>query len=581
MTWWVWPVAPAAVREPVLGALRRGEASWALVRAFWQKAGRLDTQLAGQMAQALFGTDPRCVAPERLTPEGDLSERSWQQKDYAAALEREVARAEGTDVESARRRRQAAYAGRGTSMRVEDVGTAAITFSGPLTTAVAIYQRIDAAARKARKGGDDRTLAQLRADICAALLLHGRVDLPDVDVAELITPEDIQALAAVMNATPAVALQVVVPWDALLGEAVCPSCRRGVVPGQASTGGGGGATDGAGPGSSPRRCGPVAELLGWHPAFLSREHVRELALQPGTVFHRLLVSPADGRCVERTIKAYRPDVQMRRQIWAADVYSRGPGSRTPMGACELDHEVEWQDGGHTSEVNLNGENKREHWLKSKKLWRTVMTPRRDVTWTTLLGQVVGTRCHDYRQYLDALNDVCARRTHQDAAASGDAEGTEEGGVLVEQSEEERDRCDLAHRRDLADQVLYAAIVHRRPGESARSEDDLPEAEDCVIDLAGWAWITHRGKDGTVRNGGPRDQPTPEELLGMPTAPPPRHRASGERHDGGTARGPEQADPGSSEQADTGSSAQAESGSASGGDDQPWATRMRRDDPPPF
>lgn len=558
--------APGALREPVLGALRRGEATWALVRTFWQKAGRLAPDLAVEVAQALFGTDSRCAAVERLTPAGELSGGAWQQVHYAAALEREVCRAQGTDAETARRRRQEAYAARGTSMRVQEDGTAAVTFSGPLTTCVAVYQRIDAAARKARKNGDERTLAQLRADICAALLLHGRVDLPEVDVDELVTPEDLAALSTVMNATPAVALQVVVPWDVLLGAAVCNSCRRTVVSGPGSSAEADARTAPSGPPGG--RCGPVGELLGAHPAFLSPEHVRELALTPGTVIHRLLVDPADGRCVERTIKAYRPDAQMRRQIWAADVYSRGPGSRTPMGACELDHEIEWQDGGQTCEQNLNAKNKLEHWRKTTKLWRTVMTPRRDVTWTSLLGQVVGTRCHDYRQYLPALNGVCAWRGDGGAGDAGAGDHDAGDDVLREQSAAERERSDLLHRRDLAGQVLYAAIVHRRPGEPVRCEDDLPEAEDSVIDLAGWAWVTHEGPDGSRRSGGPPQHPTAEELLGLSMTP------SGMSSASGGSSAPE---------CSTGDTPAAGARTVDSASEsaQSWASRMRRDEPPPF
>src|SRR5690606_25392376 len=52
--------------------------------------------------------------------------------------------------------------------------------------------------------------------------------------------------------------------------------------------------------------GTVAELLGLHPAFLTPGQARELALAPGTTMHRILVDPADGRCIERTIASYRP-----------------------------------------------------------------------------------------------------------------------------------------------------------------------------------------------------------------------------------------------------------------------------------
>src|SRR5690606_8700108 len=110
--------------------------------------------------------------------------------------------------------------------------------------------------------------------------------------------------------------------------------------------------------------------------------------------------PADGRLIERTIKSYRPDADMRRQVRAADVMSRMPGSRRQAPWCDIDHEHPWAQDGPTSEANLNLKDRRPHSFKTKGWWRTTMAPNRDITWTTLLGQSQTTRAHDYRQYLD-------------------------------------------------------------------------------------------------------------------------------------------------------------------------------------
>ena len=122
----------------------------------------------------------------------------------------------------------------------------------------------------------------------------------------LVTPQQADRIAQIITARPAVHLQVVVPWDVLAGTPAC------------------------GPHQS------TAEILGRHPAFLTPGHARELGLTPGTTLSRLLIDPADGRLIERSIASYRPDAAMRRQIIAADVTSRSPGSRTPATSCEID-----------------------------------------------------------------------------------------------------------------------------------------------------------------------------------------------------------------------------------------------------
>ncbi|WP_143780820.1 HNH endonuclease signature motif containing protein [Ornithinimicrobium sp. CNJ-824] len=474
--------APDGIGAPVLEALRRGEVPWHLVRRFWTKAGSLPVEDVTTIAAVLFGSDVTCAAPERLDPDGQLHGRAWAVKEFYAALDREVVRAKGKDERSARAARDEAVAARDAWLRVHDDGTATLGVRTALISGVGVFARVDRMARALRGAGEERSLAQLRSDLCASLLLHGTVEVPEV-VDELVTPQDLDGLAAVTTATPPVNLQVVVPWDCLTGTVACPRCahtgRSTGRPGLEHPHGLSGlvgtrdeAGDGrtglgpftlADPGWPPlpdwlaRRCGDqsarlpsagpptppgasppspdaphsplstdappsldaplsldasapaavpqggpvvgqaplpgvawsgtVAELLGLHPAFLTPGQARDLALAPGTTMHRILVDPADGRCIERTIASYRPDADMRRQIVAADVYGRGPGERTPPPRWQIDHEHEYQDGGPTAETNLNGKGVFFHAVKTARLWSSVMNQRRDLTWTTLLRQV--------------------------------------------------------------------------------------------------------------------------------------------------------------------------------------------------
>ncbi|WP_431473789.1 HNH endonuclease signature motif containing protein [Ornithinimicrobium sp. W1665] len=247
---------------------------------------------------------------------------------------------------------------------------------------------------------------------------------------------------------------------------------------------------------------------------------------------------------------------MRRQVAAADVYGRGPGERTPPQRWQLDHEHEHQDGGPTAETNLNGKGVFFHAVKTARLWSSAMNQRRDLTWTTLLRQVVTTRGHDYRQYLTRLDTLAAdpRASTQGPNATGNDDTTVADRAA---DVEDRDTASaMADRADLANRLLYAAIVHRHAGAPARATDDLVDAEAYDLRLAGWASIDPRL--ALARDGRHADLkgPTPEQLLGMDTTA------------AKTPDTPRTQDPRASRPATQGHT-------------DGWATRPAPDDPPPF
>lgn len=524
--------APAPVRDPAVSSMARGESTWGLVRAFWDRCGRLPADRAELIAESLFGDDASSAAVERLDADGDLRDTPWQQEDYDAALEREATRLEGADVQAERERRRLARAARRSWLTVHPEGTATLSITGALTTMAAIHSRIEHAARALRKGGDERTLDQLRSDIPCALLLHGVLPLPVPDDPDDLTVTDIDAIERITNAAPLVSLQVIVPVTALTGggcvdgELMSDGGQVNSAPDATYVGGetpdergrqgsrpslleveasddlldepahrpsgdhAGDARAGAesscgradGPGRYGR--GEVGYVLGRHPAYVSPGEVRELALLPGTTLSRLLVDPADGRLVERTIARYRPDADMRRQVMAADVHARAPGCRIPAARCELDHVTPYgPEGGPTAEPNLATLNIRAHQLKTAQTWSVSINDRRDLAWCTLLGQTATTRAHDYRQYLDrklssadgGTGETGTSRSGQ--ACGGTAEtgsgrpgqacgGTGETGRAAAE-ENARDSSGgtpptWEQRQDLACQALYAALVHRGP-----------------------------------------------------------------------------------------------------------------------
>ncbi|WP_151524404.1 HNH endonuclease signature motif containing protein [Serinicoccus kebangsaanensis] len=491
--------APVDVRAPVLAALDTGEITWGMVRDFWRRCAGLTSDDAALVAESLFGTDPATAAPERLTPDDALRGTPWPAADYKAALEREAVRAEGVDVQAERERRRAAYQSRRASMVVEDDGTATLTVTGPLIAMVAAHTRIERAARLLRKQGDTRTLDQLRADIASALLVHGDLPLPgarpapatgtpatnndaatnadaaaaetDADATlawrELQTP-DLEHIARVVTGMPTVQLQVIVPWDALTGTPACVHTHDRTARGAIDP--------------PPRR--DVAQLLGHHSAYLTPGHLRELALLPGTTVTRLLTDPADGRLIERTQATYRPDADMRRQVLAADVHSRAPGTRHPASGCELDHVIPWAGapdpaggpptGGPTAETNLVALDKRHHQLKTLGLATASINQLRDLTWTTLLGHTTTTRSHDHRQYTRPQPDAAPRPgTPPDRGAPAAAQAP----------------LDPATQRDLINHALYAALSDRGPDAFLTDEDDHPGTGDHGGPLSRWMFIT--------------------------------------------------------------------------------------------
>ena len=371
-------------------------------------------------------------------------------------------------------------------------------------------------------------------------------------------------LAAVLAAQGPVALQVIVPVTDLLpppsddltrpSDDLLPEPREGagarsaqdeLRPGQRA-----GARDASArrEPAAPRRDG-VGELVGRAPAFLHAAAVRRLALTPGTTIHRLLSDPADGRCVERTIRGYHPDADMRRQVIAADVYSRAPGSRVPAASADLDHVTSWvhpqslypdlpddapppwsTGTGVTAETNLQALDRGTHLLKTAGQWTAAIGTGRDVTWTTLLGQVITTRPHDYRQYLSA--DAAAHLPAADLGLLEDADQlcaelhsdvTAAGGYDAWLSSHD----DPAEARARANRTLYAVLLSRGPQALlAHPEDGDP------LDTTHDGWL---GVPSATRAVMSAARSRPPRGSAAQSAPPPRE-AGGSLRSGWTGAG---------------------------------------------
>ena len=237
----------------------------------------------------------------------------------------------------------------------------------------------------------------------------------------------------------------------------------------------------------------MGELLGSFGTFVSPEQVRALALAPGTTMARLLVDPADGRCVERSITMYRMDAAMRAQLLAADVTCRAPGCTHPGPACQIDHVTEYgTPGGTTTETNGQLLHTGHHDPKTAKHWDAHLAANRDVTWTSLLGRIYRTRAWDYRRYVTLLVDALDT-VHQTAPAD---------------------------RADEINQQIYLALTHHDLTEHLNPGDD--DLDPDLQRFGGWPLIrlTHHDRATGHRVPGPSATATTQALATRATTSPP-------------------------------------------------------------
>jgi hypothetical protein len=192
----------------------------------------------------------------------------------------------------------------------------------PAEVAVAIYQRLDTLACKARTPDDVRSADERRADVYADLLLES-------------------------GAAVQVEVQVTVPATTLLGTSDQPG-----------------------------------ELAGYGtiPAALARR----LAEDPRAVWRRLLTDPVDGSLLDYGRRTYRPPVALDDHVRARDVTCRFPGCQQPAGRCDLDH-TEAYPAGPTSEDNLGALCRLHHRLKHETDW-TLEQHQGTFIWTSPTGR---------------------------------------------------------------------------------------------------------------------------------------------------------------------------------------------------
>lgn len=275
------------------------------------------------------GATERAERAERLTPSSfDTAARALREKVHAESIEE--------------RHRRAAL-DRGVWLTAELDGMATLTALLPADRAHAAMTRLDRAARHlATADGEERTLAQLRADAVADLLAGG-------SVAE--RPAAAPAPAAGVSQTsgsgrPTVV--VTVPALTLLGRDDTPATL-----------------DGYGP--------------------IDLDTARRLAGEASS-WIRVLTHPVTGVPLALDRTRYRVTTALRRWLGVTSPTCVFPGCARPARDCDIDHLTAWADGGATDHDNLEPECRHHHRLRHETKWEPLKNPGDvDLRWRSPLG----------------------------------------------------------------------------------------------------------------------------------------------------------------------------------------------------
>ncbi|HZY01130.1 MAG TPA: hypothetical protein VFE92_16800, partial [Dermatophilaceae bacterium] len=349
---WLAACEPERV-APVREAMRLGRVTLARALALTEATSHLDAFTAAVIATRVL----RPLAGPDGVPLPGMAPLS--QATFTARLRTQLVLAHGL-VGQAERTYADGLGARRLSAEPRPDGTGLLFITGDGSRIAAAQGRVDRIARRLRKGGDGRTLAQLRADVATDLLLRGWIP-SDPTFAQLGRP-------------PAATVNVVVSLPTVLG------LEAG-----------------------------VGQIPGW--GAVSAQQARRLALQAGSIWTRIVTDPLTGRAVEATAGTYRVPAAMARQVNTRDGTCRAPGCEIPTERTDLDHSIEWTTtsgdtegagepttegaGGPTAETNLAALHRGHHNLKTSGFWDRDQSADGAVCWTTATGRTVITYPYVY------------------------------------------------------------------------------------------------------------------------------------------------------------------------------------------
>ncbi|EHR50736.1 hypothetical protein SacmaDRAFT_2492 [Saccharomonospora marina XMU15] len=191
-----------------------------------------------------------------------------------------------------------------------DDGMATLLAHLPAEVAGAAYARIDRHARALRAADEKRTTDQLRADVLADLLL-GSGPGATATKAEVFVHVDLRTLMELNN--------------------------------------------------------EPAELAGYGP--IPAHIARQIAMEPTSVWRRIVTDPLTGTPVDAGRRRYRPPAVTDDYVRVRDRECRFPGCHRPSQRGDLDHVTAWSEDGRTHHGNLVGLCRRHHRLKNAPGWK--------------------------------------------------------------------------------------------------------------------------------------------------------------------------------------------------------------------
>jgi hypothetical protein len=123
------------------------------------------------------------------------------------------------------------------------------------------------------------------------------------------------------------------------------------------------------------------ELAGYGP--ITAQTARQIAAD--STLRRLLTDPLTGNALDLARRSYKPSKLLRQLVEAAKPRCSMIGCSRPAHRCELDHRLEYLQGGHTNPDNLQPLCKLHHQMKTKKQWKVGANQDHSLTWTSFLG----------------------------------------------------------------------------------------------------------------------------------------------------------------------------------------------------
>ena len=189
---------------------------------------------------------------------------------------------------------------------------------------------------------DDRTIDQLRADLCADTLLTGAASGHDTT----------EGLLSAIQAR----VEVTVPVFTVMTTSTTVGSAHGV------------------------RVEQPGELAGGQPI---DTHTARILAGGATAWERVLTHPVTGAIL--AVDHYRPNAHLRRLLHARDSRCRFPTCGLPPAAQDLDHTIDAAYGGATEEGNLGGLCRRHHVLKHQAAWKVKQRGAGVLEWTSPAG----------------------------------------------------------------------------------------------------------------------------------------------------------------------------------------------------